>query len=69
MFTNNNTKLNLSQNWIVVINQRFLKKTLLYSSCAPSPGGRQKNPTNIGNIKENKKRIMQPESSMDPKLN
>ena len=37
------------QNWIVVINQRFLK-TLLHLSCAPSSGGRQKNPTNIGNI-------------------
>ena len=28
------------QNWIVVINQRF-KKTLFYSTCAPSPGDRR----------------------------
>ena len=41
-------------------------KTLLYSSCGPSPGGRQKNPTNIG--KKLRNEIMQPESSMDPAL-
>ena len=41
-------------------------KTRLYSSCAPSPGGRQKSPTNRGNIKKLRNEIMQPNSSMDP---
>ena len=51
-------------NWIVVINQR-LKKTLFYSSCASSPGDRQKNSNQDRKQKELRNQIMQPESSMD----
>ena len=40
-----------NQNWIVVINQRFLKNASVFIMCT-QPGRQTKNPTNIGNIKK-----------------
>ena len=54
-----------NQNWIVVINQRFLKNASVFIMC-PKPGRQTKKSNQHRKHKKNKERIMQPESSKDP---
>ena len=54
-----------NQNWIVVINQRFLKNASVFIMC-PQPGRQTKKSNQHRKHKKNKERIMQPESSKDP---
>ena len=53
-----------NQNWIVVINQRFLKNASVFIMC-PQPGRQTKKSNQHRKHKKNKERIMQPESSKD----